>query len=182
VRNIPSMPSIHDPPDKLKARLVVCLQKLAALTDPHRRGTLNSVQFETAVRDLKADIERLQRRLDGEPLKPRSYRAKSLPPLAKMRTQPKASWTRTMRWQHIPAVERLARLEAHLEKLLAYKTSKTATSGAIKFDTKRRCAIPKAEIDKLKRQISGEEPIDGRGSFNEANPQRSIHGTWRRLA
>jgi len=177
------MPSIHDPPDKLKARLVVCLQKLAALTDPHRRGTLNSVQFETAVRDLKADIERLQRRLDGEPLKPRSYRAKSLPPLAKMRTQPKASWTRTMSWQHIPAVERLARLEAHLKKIAGLQDQQDRQQVApSKFDTKRRCAIPKAEIDKLKRQIAGEEPIDGRGSFNEANPQRSIHGSWRRLA
>jgi hypothetical protein len=84
------MSSIHDSPEKLKARLIVCLQRLAAFTDPQRRGTLNSVRFETAVRDLRADIEKLQRRLDGEHAPRRSYRTKSPPPLAKkMPTRPR---------------------------------------------------------------------------------------------
>jgi hypothetical protein len=89
------MPSLHDSEDKLRARLAACLQKLAALTDPHRRGTMNSVQFETAARDLKADIEKLQRRLDGEPAPRKSYCTKSPPPIAtKLQTRPKANWWR----------------------------------------------------------------------------------------
>jgi len=80
-----------------------------------------------------------------------------------------------MSWQHIPLAKRLARLEAHLEKLLAYKASKTGKKWRhqVRYETALRDTM--AEIDKLKRQIAGEKKP--KASYSAADPQVSIHNS-----